>query len=54
LLACMQVKPLSNLQLDEQPSPSLTWPTSHSSLITKPTPQADLQPAPLIVQSGSV
>src|SRR5690606_252375 len=45
-------KPGSFLQVDEQPSPSLVLPSSHSSSMTRPSPQSEVQPSG--VQVGSV
>src|SRR5688572_13530765 len=47
-----QLKPFSLVQLDEQPSPSAVLPSSHSSLMIRPSPQSDVQDSP--AQSGSV
>src|SRR3954469_15513989 len=50
-VACVQVKPCSTVQIEEQPSPSTVLPSSQSSLISRPSPQPDVQDSPL--QSGS-
>src|SRR6478609_794645 len=49
---CEHVKPPSFLQVEEQPSPSLVLPSSHSSLIKRPSPHSEVQPVP--VHLGSV
>src|SRR6185369_12103641 len=46
LAVCEQVKPPSFLQSWEQPSPSLVLPSSHSSLIKRPSPHSEVQPEP--------
>src|ERR1041384_1501637 len=50
--SCEHSKPGSFLQAEEQPSPSLVLPSSHSSSMTRPSPQSDVQPS--AVQAGSV
>ena len=52
LAFCEHSKPPSFLQVEEQPSPSLVLPSSHSSLISRPSPHSEVQPSPL--QVGSV
>src|ERR1041384_1395799 len=52
LAFCEHSKPGSFLQADEQPSPSLVLPSSHSSSINSPSPHSDLQPSAM--QVGSV
>src|SRR6187402_1649870 len=52
LAVCEQVKPPSFLQSEEQPSPSLVLPSSHSSPMSKPSPHSEVQPEP--VHLGSV
>src|SRR5690606_23876028 len=47
----VQVNPFSMVQFDEHPSPSITLPTSHSSVITRPSPHAETQDCPS--ESGS-
>src|SRR6478609_6220280 len=47
-----QVKPPSFLQVDEQPSPSLVLPSSHSSPMSRPSPHSEVQP--VSVHFGSV
>src|SRR6188768_3445508 len=52
LAVCEHVKPPSFLQSCEQPSPSLVLPSSHSSLMSRPSPHSEVQPVP--VHLGSV
>src|SRR5262245_53250110 len=49
---CSQSNPFSFVQVEEQPSPSAVLPSSHSSLMTRPSPQSEVQDSP--AQSGSV
>src|SRR4051794_22035165 len=52
LAFCEHSKPGSFVQLDEQPSPSLVLPSSHSSLMSRPSPHSEVQPS--AAQVGSV
>src|SRR5262245_10210394 len=47
----VHMKPASNMQADEQPSPSFVLPSSHSSSSTRPSPHCEVQGPPL--QLGS-
>src|SRR6188768_4012515 len=49
---CTQSNPASFAQVEEQPSPSAVLPSSHSSLMTRPSPQSEVHDSP--AQSGSV
>src|SRR5690606_31114390 len=42
----VHVKPLSTVQLDEQPSPSSVLPSSPSSSIKRPSPQSEVHESP--------
>ena len=46
-----QSKPVSTVQVDEQPSPSIMLPSSQSSSMSRPSPQSEVQDAP--AQFGS-
>src|SRR6187431_2348614 len=49
---CWQVKPVSFVHFEEQPSPSMVLPSSQSSLISRPSPHAEMQDPPSL-QLGS-
>src|SRR5256885_10460981 len=49
--AVVHLKPFSSLHSDEQPSPSLLFPSSHSSSRTRPSPHFEVHGPPL--QLGS-